>query len=176
MGNDHPVELADWELAKESFIPESVREADVVILIGGFQERSGPRTGRGSRRSLCCRSRLSAGRRQEIYEEEVNEFDEKYGGLVERLDYEELNTVKADWSKQAERIVSLAEKVAASRLVVVIMSYSDGPALTDAYDTFQQVCSELGYECQRITQENTEGRILGDSRAHQAVGVRDRGH
>jgi hypothetical protein len=153
--------LADWDLAKESFyIPESVREADVVILIGGFQG-----TFRAANWARIAKKPLLpftafGGAAAKIYEEEVNEFDEKYGGLVERLDYEELNTVKADWSNHAERIVSLAEKVAASRLVVVIMSYSDGPALTDAYDTFQQVCSDLGYECQRVTQENTEGRIL----------------
>jgi hypothetical protein len=153
--------LADWDLAKESFyIPESVRESDVVILIGGFEG-----TFRAANWARIAKKPLLpftafGGAAAKIYEEEVNEFDAKYAGLVERFDYEELNTVKPDWSKHAESIVLLAEKVAASRLVVVIMSYSPRPELDDAYYTLRQVTGELGYECHRVTEENTEGRIL----------------
>jgi hypothetical protein len=153
--------LADWELAKESFyIPESVRESDVVILIGGFEG-----TFRAANWARIAKKPLLpftafGGAAAKIYEEEVNDFDAKYAGLVERLDYEELNTVKADWPRRAESVVSLAEKVAASRLVLVIMSYSDRPELDDAYYTFEQVTSELGYVCRKVSEANTEGRIL----------------
>ena len=53
-----------------------------------------------------------------------DDFDEKYAGLVTRLEYEELNSVKNDWTEHATNLVSLAEKIAESRRVLVVMSYS----------------------------------------------------
>jgi hypothetical protein len=153
--------LADWELAKETFyIPESVREADVVILLGGFDGTfRAANWGRIAKKPLLPFTAFG-GAAAKIYEDEANEFDAKYAGLVERLEYEELNTVRADWARHAQNVVQLAEKVAASRLVVAIMSYADRPDLNDAYYTMQQVAADLGYECLRVTEENTEGRIL----------------
>ena len=153
--------LADWDLAKESFyIPESVREADVVILIGGFEGTFRAANWARIAKKPVLPFTAFGGAAAKIYEEEVNDFDAKYAGLVERLDYEELNTVKPDWPAHAASIVSLAEKVAASRLVAVVMSYSDRPELEDAFFTFEQVTGELGYECKLVTEENTEERIL----------------
>jgi hypothetical protein len=153
--------LADWELSNDTFyVPESVREADVVILLGGFEGTFRAANWARIARKPILPFTAFAGAAAKIYEGEVNEFDTKYAGLVDRLEYEELNTVRADWATHAEKIVQLAEKVAASRLVVAIMSYADRPELDDAYYTMQEVTAELGYECQRVSEENTEGRIL----------------
>ena len=62
-----------------------------------------------------------------------------YAGLVEPLEYEQLNSVKSDWHEHATDLLALAEKVAESRLVLVIMSYADRPELVDAYETFKAV-------------------------------------
>jgi len=62
--------------------------------------------------------------------------------------------------EKAQRVVALAEKLAVSRQVTAIMSYSQRPELEDAYDSFRSVCAELGYDCQRVQDTNTLGRIL----------------
>jgi nucleoside 2-deoxyribosyltransferase len=153
--------LTDWEIATESFyIPEQVREADVVVLVGGFEG-----TLRAANWARIARKPLLpftgfGGAAAKIYAQELNAFDEKYRGLVDRLEYEQLNSVKAEPREHAVAIVALAEKVAESRSVIVIMSYVDRPDLVDAYDSFQQVAEELGYECDRVTEENTQERIV----------------
>jgi hypothetical protein len=59
--------------------------------------------------------------------------------LVDRLEYEQLNSLKPDWDAHATDLIALAEKVAESRSVLVIMSYADRPELEDAYATFRAV-------------------------------------
>jgi len=155
--------LADWEIAKESFyIPEQVREADAIILIGGFEG-----TFRAANWARIAKKPLLpftafGGAAAKIYDQELNDFDEKYVGLADRLEYEQLNSVRSDWCERAASLVALAEKLAESRAVIVIMSYADRADLVDAYDSFQQVAAELGYDCVRVTEENAGDRILPD--------------
>lgn len=156
-------QLADWDIAKEAFyIPEQVQQADVVILVGGFEG-----TFRAANWARIANKPLLpftafGGAAERIYAQELNHFDEKYGGLVDQLEYEQLNRVTHDWTEHATDILALAEKVAQSRWVLVIMSYADRPDLVDAYESFQQVTHDLGYECERVTQENADARILPD--------------
>lgn len=155
--------LADWEIAREAFyIPEQVREADAVILVGGFEG-----TFRAANWARIAKKPLLpltyfGGAAEKIYDQELNDFDEKYAGLVTRLEYEELNSVNDDWTEHAANLVALAEKIAESRLVLVVMSYGVRSDLIDAFDSFQQVCAELGYECERVTEESAGERILPD--------------
>jgi hypothetical protein len=156
-------QLADWEIAKEAFyIPEQVQQADAVILVGGFEG-----TFRAANWARIANKPLlpftAFGEAAErIYRQELKDFGEKYGGLVDRLEYEQLNTVATDWGDHATDLLALAEKLAESRWVLVIMSYADRPDLVDAYDSFESVTTELGYECLRVTEQNVEGRILPD--------------
>jgi predicted Rossmann-fold nucleotide-binding protein len=153
--------LADWEIAKETFYtPEQVRDADVVVLVGGFEG-----TFRAANWSRIAQKPLLpftafGGAAAKIYDQELNEFDEKYAGLVTRLEYAELNSVKDDWTEHATDLVALAEKIAESRSVLAVMSYSGRVDLEDAFESFQQVCQELGYECERVTDESAGERIL----------------
>jgi hypothetical protein len=155
--------LADWDIAKESFyIPEQVQQADVVILVGGFEG-----TFRAANWARIAGKPLLpftafGGAAEKIYEQEFNDFDQKYAGLVERLEYEQLNSVKSDWNQHAMDLLALAEKVAESRWVLVIMSYADRPDLVDAYQTFKAVVEGAGYRCERVTEENARDRILPD--------------
>jgi hypothetical protein len=155
--------LADWEIAKESFyIPEQVQQADVVILVGGYEG-----TFRAANWARIARKPLLpftafGGAAQKIYDQELNDFVQKYGGLVEPLEYEQLNSFKNDWDAHATDLLALAEKVAESRSVLVIMSYDDRPELEDAYETFKSVvqAKPFDYRCERVTQENARDRIL----------------
>ena len=73
----------------------------MVILVGGFEGTFRARTGQDRNRSRFYHSRRSAVRRRKIYTEELNHFEQKYAGLVEPLEYEQINTVKSDWHEHA---------------------------------------------------------------------------
>jgi hypothetical protein len=154
-------QLTDWELDKPTFyIPEQVQQADAVILVGGFEG-----TLRAANWARIARKPLLpftafGGAAEQVYAQELNDFDPKYAGLVERLEYEQLNSLKSDWTDHATDLIALAEKVAESRSVLVIMSYADRPDLEDAYATFCAVAEELRYKCERVTEENAADRIL----------------
>jgi hypothetical protein len=154
-------QLTNWELGNASFyVPEQVAQADVIVLIGGFAG-----TIRAANWAQIARKPLLPfaafrGAAAEIYERELNAFDKRYAGRLERLEFEQLNSIKNEWADHATDIVALAEKVAESRSVLVIMSYADRPDLKDAYGTFRRVCEKLGYACDRITEKNAATRIL----------------
>jgi hypothetical protein len=153
--------LASWELASASFnVPEQVAQADVVILISGFEG-----TFRAANWAHIAGKPLLpfaafGGAAAEIYRREHNAFDDNYYGRLERFEFEQLNGIKKNWADYASDILALAEKVAESRSVVVVMSYADRPDLRDTYGTFRRVCEELGYACERVTEKNAATRIL----------------
>ena len=153
-------QLKNWELESVNFyVPEQMARADVVVLIAG---------GRGTVRAANW-TRIAGkpllpfasfgGSAAEIYAQELNAFDQKYSGRLERLEFEQLNSVK-DPADHATDVVALAEKIAESRSVMVVMSYDNRPDLEDAYETFQRVCEKLGYTCERATEKTTVTRIL----------------
>lgn len=155
--------LANWEIAQDAFyIPEQVQQADAVILVGGFQGTfQAANWARIAGKPLLPFTAFGGAARK-IYDQELNEFDAKYGGLIERLEYEQLNSLNDNWNERATDLVALAEKLAVSRRVQVIMSYANRPDLIDAYDSFQQVAEQLEYECEKVTQANAGDRILPD--------------
>jgi hypothetical protein len=154
--------LSDWDLDKEMlYVPEQIRLADVAVFVGG-----------GLEGTYCCANwmRIASkpllpfagfgGAAARLYDQEFSDFARKYGNRVDEMDYQALASVSSDWAAQAQRIVALAEKLSASRQVTAIMSYSQRPELEDAYDSFCSVCAESGYDCQRIEELNTIGRIV----------------
>ena len=153
-------QLKNWELGSVNFyVPEQVAQANVVVLIGGSMG-----TIRAANWARIARKPLLpfasfGGSAAEIYAQELNAFDRKYSGRLGRLEFEQLNSIK-DPADHATDIVALAEKLAESRSVTVVMSYDDRPDLDDAYQTFQRVCEKLGYVCERATEKTTATRIL----------------
>jgi hypothetical protein len=153
-------QLSNWEIGRANFyVPEQVARADVVVLIKGFEG-----TFRAANWAEIARKPLLpfaafGGAAAEIYQRELSDFDKKYSGRIERLEFEQLNSIK-DWANHATDVIDLAEKVAESRSVLVVMSYADHPYLKDAYGTFRRICHELGYSCERVTEKNAVTRIL----------------
>lgn len=138
---------------------EQLAKADVVVLIGGYEG-----TYRAANWAEIARKPLLpfaafGGAAAKIYQRELKDFDKKYSARINRLEFEQLNSIK-NWAAHATDIVALAEKVAQSRSVLVVMSYADRPDLKDAYGTFQRTCERLKYVCERITEKNTATRIL----------------
>jgi nucleoside 2-deoxyribosyltransferase len=155
--------LTDWDIKGEAFfVPEQIQQADVVILVGGFDG-----TFRAANWARIAGKPLLpftafGGAAEKIYAQEVNEFATKYAGRVERLEYEQLNSVKSDWDDRATDLVALAEKIGESRSVAIVMSYSGDDSIEDACYTFEEVCEDLGFQAARVTQANAGERILPD--------------
>jgi hypothetical protein len=108
-------QLSNWEIGSANFyVPEQVAQADVVVLIGGFEG-----TYRAANWAAIARKPLLpfaafGGAAAEIFQRELNDFDKKYSGRIKRLEFEQLNSIK-NWADHATDVVALAEKVAESR-------------------------------------------------------------
>lgn len=156
--------LANWDIGGEArlYIPETIQQADVVVLAGGFDGTyRAANWARIANKPLLPLASLG-GAAAKIYDQELSDFDRKYSGLLERIEFEQLNSIKSDWTEHALDILALAQKVAGSRHVLVIMSYSPRPDLKDAYATFCRVteAEDMGFKCRRVTEKNACDRIL----------------
>jgi hypothetical protein len=152
-------QLRSWDLGAANFyVPEQIAQADVVVLIGGFEGTIRAANWARIAQKPVLPFAAFGGAAAEIYERELNAFD-KWHARIERLEFEQLNSIK-NWTDHATDIVALAEKVAESRFVLVVMSYDDRPDLKDVYGTFRRVCKPLGYKCERVTEKNAATRIL----------------
>jgi hypothetical protein len=157
--------LKSWDpgSGKDS-VPEPIQRADVVILIRGFVG-----TFRAAHWSKVARKPVLpianfGGAAREEYDRALDDFDNRYGNRLEKIEFEELNAIGADWDVRAKKIVSLAEKAATSKCVLAIMSYANegeiATELDNVFESFQMVCKEFGYVCTRVDESNTTGRIL----------------
>lgn len=152
----------NWEsLASPGLdVPETVEQADVVILIGGTEgTKCAANWARIDRKPLIPIATFG-GSAAEIYGEELRDFDEKYAERIDQSDYEILNQVSSDLRKIAKDAVALAARTITSKHVFVIMSFSGEARLQDAYESFQMVCKEFQYECRSIDHTNAMDRIV----------------
>lgn len=155
--------LATWDLTEHCFyVPEPVCEADVVVLVGGHHGTLRAANWARIAGKPLLPVAVFGGAAEHIYAQELHDFHGKYGGRIDEIDYQQLNGITTDWERLAERVVSLAERIATSRSVAVLMSYSQRGELIDAYESFRSVCAEpaFGYECERVETSNTVGRIV----------------
>jgi hypothetical protein len=156
--------LKNWEIGGEARlrIPETIQQADVIVLVGGFHGTNrAANWARIARKPLLPLASLG-GAAAEIFQEELSDFDRKYASALDRLEFEQLNSVKVDVGDHASDIVALAEKVAGSHTALVIMSYELRSDLKDLYGTFRRVVEspKFAYKCRRVNEESSKGRIL----------------
>jgi hypothetical protein len=141
-------------------VPETVQQADVVIVVGGTEgTKCAANWARIDRKPLMPITTFG-GSAAEIYEEELSDFAVKYADRIERSEYEILNQVSSDSRKIARDAVALAVRTITSKHVSVVMSYSDEPRLQDVYESFQMVCKEYQYDCRRVDETNANDRIV----------------
>jgi hypothetical protein len=147
-------------------VPEPIERADVVVLLAGFH---------GTRRAYWWASAASkpvlplayfGGAAEEIYDRELEIFDQKYGRRMSKAAYEQLNEVGGDYVSKAKKLVMLAEDIAHSQDVCVAMSYSQDGAiatqLANVFDQFCQACAAFDYRCSKVTEMNTDGKITSE--------------
>ncbi len=153
--------LDNWEISTDKlYVPEQIHLANVVILIGGFDGTFRAANWARIEKKPILSVAFCGGSAAKVYETEFGDFDKKYAGRIDKIEYQELNSINDNLQAKAEKIVSLAEKIVTSRSVVVMMSYSQRSDLDDIYDSFEAVCKEFGYVCRRVQSSNAVGRIV----------------
>jgi hypothetical protein len=146
----------DWRQVPRRYLyPESVQEADVVIIVGG---RDGTHYAASWARLAnkpivpVAAFGLAAA---EIFEDEVANFDRRPTGRITLEEFEILNrmlqVLDADTlSTFARDVVTLAERLITPTDVFVIMSFAEKGDLKDAYNTFLRVCKTAGFIAYKI--------------------------
>jgi hypothetical protein len=160
-GNVRTSQLVDWELGNPRLrVPEPIDSADAVIVVGGFLgTHRAANWARINAKPLLPIPRFG-GAAEKIYSEELQSFGDLYSSKITKNEFENLAQLTSAPEEFVRTIISLAEKLQSSKSVLVVMSFSADPALSDAYESFKEICSEFGYECSRIDEGSDVPRIM----------------
>jgi hypothetical protein len=141
--------VPNWsQVPRRYTYPEPIKQADVVIVVGGWDgTHYAASWARLASKPLIPVAALGLAA-SEIYEDELSDFDRRYGTRLSQDDYQSLNRLVESWSKDAvsdlaKDVLSLAERIIVSTEVFVIMSFAEKGHLKDAYNTFRRVCGEF---------------------------------
>ena len=149
--------VSDWSHVPRGYaFPEPIREASVVIIVGGWDgTHYAASWARLANKPVVPVAAFGLAA-EEIFIDEQRHFANRYAGRLTTDDYETLNRVLPDPMPQesvdgfAKDVVSLAEKLIASKEAFIIMSFAKEGHLEDAYDTFRQVCKNNGFAGFRV--------------------------
>ena len=165
---DRPI--ADRELeqcAATLAYPEPIQEADVVIIVGGFDGTQFAASWARLASKPILPVAAFGGAAAEVFDDEISDFERRYGGRLPLDEYQILNRLlgaepSADVvSAYAAEVVSLSERLIRSTDVFVIISFSDEGHLIDAYETFQRVCEKRGFNAYKVNDHlDAQQRIL----------------
>ena len=143
--------MSDWsQVPREFAFLEPIQEADVVILIGGFEgTHFAASWSRLANKPLVPVATFGLAA-AEIFADEVASFDRRYASRLTLDEFQILDRVlpnfdQATVAEFARDVVSLAERLITPNDAFVIMSFAEKGHLRDAYNTFQRVCKEYGF-------------------------------
>lgn len=156
--------LVSWDTKDAAFVPEPVKMADAVLMVRGFDgARRAAWWARYARKPLLPVASFE-GAAKEVFDQEINDFEDKYASTVDILDYQGLNSGGRDWVKLAASVVSLAENLATPNRALVIMSYTKtepvATELANAFDSFKAACEVYKYKCERVNETNTKDNSI----------------
>ncbi|HWS94604.1 MAG TPA: hypothetical protein VN306_19580 [Mycobacterium sp.] len=148
--------VPDWSHVPRRYTyPEPIKQADVVMIIGGWDgthyAASWARLASKPLLPVAAFGLAAA----EIFDDELADFDRRYGTRLSLDEYQILNRLVGNWSKEvvsdfARDIISLAERIIVSTEVFVIMSFAEKGYLKDAYKTFCRVCMDFNLHAFKI--------------------------
>jgi predicted Rossmann-fold nucleotide-binding protein len=155
-------DLPDWDIGGlEPRPPEVIRNADAVILLGGFFGTFKAANWARLNRKPLLPFVSFGGAAKEVYAVEAGRFDKIYAANVDRLDYDQvLKSLSSDWGILATQTVALAERLVTTPSVFVVMSFKSSGQYKDLYASIQRVCKEFDYEAKRVDESNLFKRII----------------
>jgi predicted Rossmann-fold nucleotide-binding protein len=155
-------DLPDWDIGGlQPTPPEVIRNADAVILLGGFYGTFKAANWARIDRKPLLPVAIFGGAAKEVYTEEAKRFEQVYASNITRLEYEQvLKSLSTNWDDFASQTVNLVEKVVTSPSVFVIMSFKDLGHYKDLYASIKRVCEKYDYEARRVDESNISKRII----------------
>ena len=159
--------VPDWSHVPRRYTyPEPIKQADVVIVVGGWDgTHYAASWARLASKPLLPVAAFGLAA-SEIFDDELADFDRRYGTRLSLDEYQILNRVVGNWSKDAvndfaKAVLSLAERIIVSTEVFVIMSFAEKGHLKDAYNTFRRVCLDFDLHAFKVDDHfDTHHRII----------------
>lgn len=155
-------ELADWELGGEELTaPEIIHEADAVVLIGGFSGTFRAANWARIEGKPLLPVSLFGGAAKTICVSQAKSVEALYPGSITKQEYEAvLKSLSTDWPALAKRVVTLAERMATSKDVFVVMSFQETPEYKDLRKAIEETCDQFGYTARRVDEADDQKRII----------------
>jgi len=159
--------MGDWRNVPRGLVfPEPFQEADVVIIIGGWDgthyAASWARLANKPIVPVAAFGLAAA----EIFEDELSSFDRRYSNKIALDEYQCLNRLLSDFEPKtleafAKEVTALAERLVKPTEAFVIMSFAQTGDLKDAYNTFVRVCAKAGYRAFKVDEHlDSKQRIV----------------
>ena len=153
---------SDWNSmsGRKLQIPEPIDEADVLILIGGYEGTFTAANWSFQSSTPVLPVATFGLAASDILDDEINEKSRRRTSQLSTDDLKKLkrsaSTLKdKDIEDYAEEIIGLAEKVALSREVFIVMSFAEENRLEDFQDAVKMVCEKEGFTADRIDKRPT---------------------
>jgi hypothetical protein len=161
-GSIRQSELVDWELGgRDLNPPEIIREADVIVLIGGFRGTFRAANWARIERKPLLPVAFFGGAAQDVCVQEAKRVDTLYAGNVTQSEYESvLKSLSRDWRHLAGETVSLAGRLASSREVFIVMSFQTLAAYKDLRRSIEAACKLHSFQARRVDEAPDNRRII----------------
>ncbi len=148
--------MGDWGHVPKGFsFPEPIQEADVVIILGGWDgTQYAASWARLANKPLVPIATFGLAA-ADIFGDEMSSFERRYSGKITLDEFQILNRLLSDTDNKAIEsyaidVLSLAERLITPVDVFVIMSFAQKGNLIDAYNTFYRVCKDAGYKAFKV--------------------------
>jgi hypothetical protein len=159
-------QVDNWSQVPRRYVyPEPIKQADVVVVVGGWDGTHYAASWARLANKPLVPVAAFGGAALEIYQDELADFDRRYGVRLSLDEYQLLNRFIGKWSDVevndfAEDVLSLAERIILSKDVFVIMSFAERGELKDAYNTFRRVCKDFGLSAFKIDDHLDVGKRI----------------
>jgi hypothetical protein len=162
IGSIRQSELEDWELGgKDLNPPEIIRDADAIILIGGFRGTYRAANWARIERKPLLPVAFFGGAARDICLHEAKRVAALYPGNVTQGEYEAvLKSLSKQWQKRALDTVDLAARLASSRDVFIVMSFKPSAPNKDLKNAIERACKAHGFVARRVDESNDLRRVV----------------
>jgi hypothetical protein len=143
------------QVPRRSTLPEPIQEANVVILLGGWDgTHYAASWARLANKPLVPVATFGLAA-AEIFDDEMANFERRYASRLTLDEFQTLNRLLPDFQPDtieafAKDVVALAERLITPTEAFVIMSFAEKGDLRDAYNTFLRVCREKGFTAFKV--------------------------
>jgi nucleoside 2-deoxyribosyltransferase len=152
-----PSRHTDWRTPERGGMPESIKKADVIVLVGGGTgTRMAAEWGEDSEKQLVPVPAFG-GHAQIVYDDLLHDYR---NSPDDQRRLEALSEFTSEQGRLAKSVVGFSERLLTSDQVCVIMPFDDDDNLKYALKEFEEICVERDYKCSVVDEMTTNDRIV----------------